>query len=107
MFQCWWRQFSRQLYYPSDVKDIVSYGYQRGILVLPEFDAPAHAVAGWQWGKEAGLGDLVVCDQKMWANSSTKLAASPNAGQLNPINDNVYQVYIIVYSYWQMNVLIS
>ena len=83
----------RQLYYPDDVRSVVSYAHQRGILVLPEFDSPGHAVAGWQeWGPETGLGELVVCNKKEWANETIRLAASPNSGQLNPLNEHVYEV---------------
>lgn len=37
-----------QVYYPSDIKDVVEYGRVRGVRILPEFDAPTHAVEGFQ-----------------------------------------------------------
>jgi hypothetical protein len=41
---------SRELYFKSDVQTVVSYARQRGVIVVPEMDAPAHASAGWgQW----------------------------------------------------------
>ena len=32
------------------------YARQRGVLLLPEMDAPSHAAYGWQFGPEADLG---------------------------------------------------
>ena len=32
------------------------YARQRGVLLLPEMDGPAHAAYGWQFGPEADLG---------------------------------------------------
>ena len=52
---------ARQLYHPTVVRELVEYGRQRGIRVLPELDSPAHVGNGWQWGPEYGLGDLAVC----------------------------------------------
>ena len=56
---------------------------------------PAHASFGWDWGDEAE-GELernmVVCQQKEWADGNWSLAAEPPSGQLNPINDRVYEV---------------
>jgi hypothetical protein len=33
------------------------YARQRGVLLLPEMDGPAHAAYGWQFGPEADLGE--------------------------------------------------
>jgi len=73
-------------------KQSITYPYFRGIRVLPEFDAPAHASAGWQFGPETDQGKLVICDVKEWDDGKTTLAAEPNAGQLNPLNKHVYAV---------------
>ena len=35
---------------------------------------------------------MVVCQQKEWADGNWSLAAEPPSGQLNPINDMVYEV---------------
>ena len=35
---------------------------------------------------------MVVCQQKEWADGNWSLAAEPPSGQLNPINDRVYEV---------------
>ena len=48
-----------EVYTSSDVQSIVSFAHERGVIVLPEFDAPAHAAAGWQWGEEEGKGKMV------------------------------------------------
>ncbi len=78
--------------------------------MLPEFDAPAHASRGWEWGSEAGKGDLVkqedlqcdvcvlipivkgkvVCVDQNWM----KVSEEPNSGQLNPLNPAVYEVQV-------------
>ena len=36
--------------------------------------------------------NMVVCQQKEWADGNWSLAAEPPSGQLNPINDRVYEV---------------
>ena len=89
----------RDVYFPSDVRSIVDYAHALGIVVLPEFDAPAHAMAGWREMSLADpkLGDLVTCAQKQWADGNWSLAAEPPAGQLNPVNENVYTILERVY----------
>eukprot|EP00095_Tigriopus_kingsejongensis_P003204 maker-scaffold50_size457468-snap-gene-1.13 protein:Tk03204 transcript:maker-scaffold50_size457468-snap-gene-1.13-mRNA-1 annotation:"chitooligosaccharidolytic beta-n-acetylglucosaminidase" len=81
-----------KLYYKEDVQGIVEYGRQRGIIVLPEFDAPAHASFGWEWGPKERMGNLVVCQKEEWADRERNLAAEPPSGQLNPVNPNVYEI---------------
>ena len=68
------------------------YARQRGVLLLPEFDGPAHAAYGWQFGPDANLGNLVTCQDRDWEDESGTLSAEPPAGQLNPVNENVYKV---------------
>lgn len=52
-----------------------------------EIDSPAHMGYGWQWGKEAGYGDMVVCLGKHpWWD----YCVQPPCGQLNPLNNNAY-----------------
>ena len=68
------------------------YARQRGILMLPEFDAPAHASYGWQFGPDANLGQLTTCFDQDWEDESGTLAAEPPAGQLNPANENLYPI---------------
>nr|AJO25048.1 beta-N-acetylhexosaminidase [Nilaparvata lugens] len=79
----------QEVYSTSDVSELVSYGQQRGVRVLLEIDGPAHAGMGWQWGREAGLGDLAVCvGWQPWH----KYCIQPPCGQLNPANPNLYKV---------------
>ena len=68
-------------------------------MILPEIDGPAHTSAGFEWGREAGLGDLIVCQdpsgsQKTWTNS----ALEPASGQVNLANENFYAVIEDVYN---------
>lgn len=47
----WGAYSGDQVYSPEDVKDLVDYGRVRGVRIIVEIDSPAHAGAGWQWGK--------------------------------------------------------
>ncbi|XP_018336049.1 chitooligosaccharidolytic beta-N-acetylglucosaminidase isoform X2 [Agrilus planipennis] len=86
---------SKNTYSLSDVSDIIRYAKLRGIRVILEIDAPSHSGNGWQWGREAGLGDLAVCvNQEPWRS----YCIQPPCGQLNPINSNVYSVLGDLYS---------
>lgn len=38
-----------KIYYPNAMKDLKDYACSRGVKILPELDAPAHAGNGWQW----------------------------------------------------------
>lgn len=80
---------SRQVYSPTDVSYLLEYARLRGVRIILEIDAPAHAGNGWQWGEAAGLGQLAVCVNKQpWR----KYCIQPPCGQLNPINSNLYRV---------------
>ncbi|CAG7727946.1 unnamed protein product, partial [Allacma fusca] len=78
-----------QVYTPNDVLDLIEYGTQRGIKIIPELDAPSHAGNGWQWGPLEGLGDLAVCVN---AQPYKTYCIQPPCGQLNPLNNNTYFV---------------
>lgn len=39
---------------------------------------------------------MVLCQQKEWADGNWSLAAEPPSGQLNPINDRVYEVRVFI-----------
>ncbi|KAE8739264.1 hypothetical protein FOCC_FOCC015224, partial [Frankliniella occidentalis] len=82
--------FSARQTYPSrTVRELSRFALARGVRLLPELDAPAHAAAGWGWGRAAGLGELVVCAaQQPWI----RYCVEPPCGQLNPANPNVYRV---------------
>ena len=90
----------RHIYMPSDVKKIVDYAAVRGIRVMPEFDQPAHCGNGWQWGPKQGKGRMASCvNQDPW----TSYCVEPPCGQLNPLNENVYEVLGNIYkSYLEM-----
>lgn len=89
---------SDQVYYKDEIKGLVMYARQRGVLLLPEFDGPAHASQGWQFGPQSNLGELVSCFGVPWEDEYTgTLAAEPPSGQLNPVNENVYRILNDVY----------
>ena len=77
-----------QYYSTTDITDLVQYATARGVRIVPEVDVPAHTNQGWQWGAEAGLGDLLVCGDDAW----TAKALEPPSGQLNLANENVYNI---------------
>ncbi|CAG0879157.1 unnamed protein product [Cyprideis torosa] len=58
----------RHVYYPEDVRDLVHFARVRGVKIIPELDAPSHC------GNE------------------------PPCGQLNPVNENVYDVLEDLYA---------
>ena len=84
----------RERYTVEDVKKIVSRAAVRGIRVVPEFDQPAHTGNGWQWGEDAGFGKMAFCvNQRPW----TSYCVEPPCGQLNPLNDKLYEVLGTIY----------
>ncbi|OQR96729.1 hypothetical protein THRCLA_07182 [Thraustotheca clavata] len=85
---------SHKVYTQREIRELVAYGKARGVRIIPELDAPAHAGAGWQWGAKAGLGELGVCFQH---NPWPEACVEPPCGQLNPFNDHVYDILDMVY----------
>ncbi|VVD03244.1 unnamed protein product [Leptidea sinapis] len=80
---------SYEIYTTEEVRDLISYAQVRGVKVVIEIDAPAHAGNGWQWGKEYGFGDLAVCvNSKTWRSQCIQ----PPCGQLNPANHHMYRI---------------
>jgi hexosaminidase len=76
------------VYQPKDIYEMVQYAKARGVLVIPEFDAPAHVSEGWQ---ETGL---VTCHNfQPW----NKYCPGPPCGQLDPSQDRVYDVLEDIY----------
>ncbi|XP_051156817.1 probable beta-hexosaminidase fdl isoform X2 [Leptopilina boulardi] len=74
---------SEKVYSESDMKMVIKYAKARGVRVILEIDSPSHAGAGWEWGPDAGLGNLAVCiNQQPWRD----YCIQPPCGQLNPVN---------------------
>ncbi|PRP88653.1 N-acetylhexosaminidase [Planoprotostelium fungivorum] len=71
------------VYTKSDIQDIVQYGIERGIRVIPEFDMPGHT-RSIAWSHP----ELITCVGSDW----TKTAAEPPAGQLDPTNPATYSL---------------
>ncbi|RZC38328.1 beta-N-acetylglucosaminidase NAG2, partial [Asbolus verrucosus] len=84
-----------KIYHPNDIKELLSYAKLRGVRIIIEIDAPAHAGNGWQWGPQAGLGDLAVCINQQPFRSYC--IESP-CGQLNPVNPNLYTILKVLYN---------
>ncbi|KAF7272834.1 hypothetical protein GWI33_014398 [Rhynchophorus ferrugineus] len=84
-----------KVYSPEQVLDLIRFAKIRGVRIIPEIDGPAHVGNGWQWGPEAGLGNLVVCQNKQpWRS----YCIQPPCGQLNPANQNIYEVLKNIYN---------
>ncbi|KAJ8929408.1 hypothetical protein NQ314_017902 [Rhamnusium bicolor] len=72
-----------KMYSQGDIAEIIKYGNERGIRVLPEFDAPAHVGEGWQ------NTDLVTClNWQPWQN----YCVEPPCGQFDPTKSALYNV---------------
>jgi len=82
-----------EMYSPEDIADLVQFGREHGVQIIPEVDTPAHAHYGWDWGVEAGLGELVICR----ANTDSQGLEFPS-GQMNIVNENVYTILGDVYN---------
>ncbi|KAF9957999.1 hypothetical protein BGZ70_009345 [Mortierella alpina] len=70
------------VYTQQDVASIVQFGEERGIRILPEFDAPGHTAS---WGR--AYPNITVCLDMQPHN---KYAAEPPAGQLDPLEPFTY-----------------
>lgn len=82
------------VYTVNDVKHIIGYAKVRGIRVIIEIDTPSHAGNGWNWGPDYGLGDLAVCvNAQPWR----KFCIQPPCGQLNPVNNLVFNMLRDIY----------
>ncbi|XP_055533117.1 probable beta-hexosaminidase fdl isoform X1 [Wyeomyia smithii] len=78
-----------EVYTSEDVREIVEFARVRGIQIIPEIDAPAHAGNGWDWGPKHNLGELSLCiNQQPWSY----YCGEPPCGQLNPKNNNTYMI---------------
>ncbi|CAL8127228.1 unnamed protein product [Orchesella dallaii] len=78
-----------KIYTKENITYLVAYAKQRGVKIIPELDQPAHSGNGYQWGPEAGLGDLTVClESEPWH----EYCVEPPCGQLNIVNPNVTEL---------------
>ncbi|XP_059486411.1 chitooligosaccharidolytic beta-N-acetylglucosaminidase-like isoform X2 [Neocloeon triangulifer] len=85
----WGAYSDQETYTIEQLVELSNYALVRGIRIIPELDAPAHAGQGWQWGRSKGKGELAVCvNQQPWR----ELCIQPPCGQLHPGNDNVYAI---------------
>lgn len=85
---------AKEIYSADDVKRIIEYAKLRGVRVIVEIDAPAHAGNGWNWGRLYGHGDLAVCvNQQPWR----QFCIQPPCGQLNPVNHVLFEILRNVY----------
>ncbi|CAH0551866.1 unnamed protein product [Brassicogethes aeneus] len=77
-----------KIYTPKDVEEIIQYGLEHGVRVLPEFDAPAHVGEGWQ---KSGL---VTCfNWQPWQD----YCVEPPCGQFDPTKTELYNVISDIY----------
>nr|3S6T_A Chain A, N-acetylglucosaminidase [Ostrinia furnacalis] len=79
----------QKVYTKAAIREVVRFGLERGVRVLPEFDAPAHVGEGWQDT------DLTVCFK---AEPWKSYCGEPPCGQLNPTKDELYQYLEDIYS---------
>uniref|UniRef100_A0A1A9X4S7 beta-N-acetylhexosaminidase n=1 Tax=Glossina brevipalpis TaxID=37001 RepID=A0A1A9X4S7_9MUSC len=79
----------QETYTMEEIQEIANFGKLRGVQIIPEIDAPAHAGNGWDWGPKHGLGELGLCiNQQPWSF----YCGEPPCGQLNPKNNNTYLI---------------
>lgn len=80
---------AHKIYSPEDISDIVSYAKIRGVLVIPEFDAPSHVGEGWQDT------DLVTCfNAQPWQ----VYCVGPPCGQFDVTKDKLYEYLDDIYN---------
>ncbi|CAG8658019.1 3455_t:CDS:2, partial [Paraglomus brasilianum] len=81
---------NNEIYSQSDVRRVIDYGRLRGVRILPEFDMPGHARAGYQQINP----EIVACGDSWWSNDDWPYhtAVEPPPGQLDIINQETYKV---------------
>ncbi|KAL2491423.1 Beta-hexosaminidase 2 [Abeliophyllum distichum] len=78
-------------YTVADVKNVVEFGMEYGVRVVPEIDMPAHTGS---WAE--AYPEIVTCANMFWWPAESqwpdRLASEPGTGQLNPLHPKTYQV---------------
>ncbi|KAF8395942.1 hypothetical protein HHK36_019898 [Tetracentron sinense] len=78
-------------YSPADVKRVVEFGFEHGVRILPEIDAPGHTGS---WAE--AYPEIVTCANMFWWPAGVewddRFASEPGTGHLNPLNPKTYQV---------------
>ncbi|KAL9913864.1 probable beta-hexosaminidase fdl isoform X1 [Glossina fuscipes] len=83
-----------ETYTLEEIREVANFAKLRGVQIIPEIDAPAHAGNGWDWGPKHGLGELSLCiNQQPWSF----YCGEPPCGQLNPKNNNTYLILQKIY----------
>lgn len=74
----------KEVYSNNDILQLVEYGKDRGVRIVPEIDMPGHSAAGWKQINP----NIVICDNSDWQD----IANEPVPGQLDVLNDDIYDV---------------
>ncbi|KAK6197401.1 mannosyl-glycoprotein endo-beta-N-acetylglucosamidase [Scheffersomyces amazonensis] len=85
----------REIYQPGDLVNLIIYAKNRGVRIIPEIDAPAHARAGWQQIDPS----LIACGNSWWSNDVYTFATGnePPPGQLDILYNKTYDVLDTIY----------
>lgn len=85
----------RESYTLQDLAYVIEYATERGVRIIPEIDMPGHARAGW----EQISPELLACANSWWSNDvwAAHTAVEPPAGQLEILNDDIYDVIKNIY----------
>jgi len=74
----------KHVYSEKEIGELIEYARVRGVRVVPELDAPAHVGEGWEFAP-----GTVVCFK---ANPWRDFCVEPPCGQLDPTNNQVYEI---------------
>ncbi|KAI8878124.1 glycoside hydrolase family 20 protein [Backusella circina FSU 941] len=81
----------RLLYTTRDVNHIIQYANNRGVRVIPEIDMPAHTGS---WGE--AYKNITTCTGMHYLDYTNdwenRFAGEPGTGQLNPVNNQTYEI---------------
>ncbi|KAL5121153.1 woronin body major protein [Pleosporales sp. CAS-2024a] len=84
-----------EVFSQNTLTEIISYAMARGVRIIPEFDMPGHANAGWKRADAS----IVACGNSWWSNDDwpKHTSVSPPPGQLDILNNKTYEVTGKVY----------